>query len=48
MLEPILLSLRIASIATVFSFLSGRFFGLHIKQKNVPGKNFWKRSLPCP
>ena len=48
MLEPILLSLRIASIATVFSFFLGVFLAYILNKKNVPGKNFWETLITLP
>ncbi len=48
MLEPILLSLRIASIATVFSFLFGVLFAYILNKKNIPGKNFWETLITLP
>lgn len=48
MLEPILLSLRIASIATVFSFLFGILFAYILNKKKIPGKNFWETLITLP
>lgn len=48
MLEPILLSLRIASIATVFSFLSGVFLAYILNKRNIPGKNLWETLITLP
>ena len=48
MLEPILLSLRIASIATVFSFVFGVLFAYILNKKNIPGKNFWETLITLP
>lgn len=48
MLESILLSLRIASIATVFSFLFGVLFAYILNKKNIPGKNFWETLITLP
>ncbi len=45
MLEPILLSLRIAS---VFSFLFGVLFAYILNKKNIPGKNFWETLITLP
>lgn len=48
MLSPIILSLKIASIATVFSFLLGILFAYLINKKNIPGKNVWETILILP
>lgn len=48
MLAPIILSLKIASIATVFSLILGVFFAYLINKKNVPGKNIWETILILP
>ncbi len=48
MLSPILLSLRIATIATIFSFLLGVFFAYLINKRNIPGKNIWETILILP
>lgn len=48
MLSPILLSLKIASIATVFSFAIGIFLAYVINKKKVPGKNIWETIIILP
>ncbi|MGI6679172.1 MAG: molybdate ABC transporter permease subunit [Dehalobacterium sp.] len=48
MLFPIMLSLRIATIATVFSLILGVFFAYLINKKNIPGKNIWETLLILP
>lgn len=48
MLSPIILSLKIASIATVFSFVLGILFAYILNRKNVPGKNIWETVLILP
>ncbi len=48
MLSPILLSLKIATIATIFSFLLGVFFAYIINKKEIPGKNIWETILILP
>lgn len=48
MLSPIILSLKVATIATVFSFVLGIFFAYFIVKKNVPGKNIWETVLILP
>jgi molybdate transport system permease protein len=46
--SPIALSLKIASVATIFSFLLGNFFAYIINKKNIPGKNIWETVLILP
>jgi molybdate transport system permease protein len=46
--RPIWLSLKIASVATVFSFLLGIFFAYIINKRNIPGKNIWETVLIMP
>ncbi|MDR1246761.1 MAG: molybdate ABC transporter permease subunit [Clostridiales Family XIII bacterium] len=46
--SPIVLSLKIASVATIFSFLLGNFFAYIINKKNIPGKNIWETVLIMP
>lgn len=48
MLSPILLSLKIATIATGFSFVFGVFFAYILNKKSVPGKNIWETVLILP
>lgn len=48
MLSPILLSLKIASIATVFSFLLGVWFAYLLNKRHVPGKDLWETILILP
>ena len=48
MLEPIFLSLRIASIATVFSFFLGVFLAYILNKRKIPGKNFWETLITLP
>ena len=48
MLSPIILSLKIASIATIFSFVLGIFFAYIINKKNIRGKNIWETLLILP
>jgi molybdate transport system permease protein len=47
-LDPIILSLKIASVATVFSFLLGNFFAYVLNKKKIPGKNIWETVLIMP
>jgi molybdate ABC transporter, permease protein len=48
MLSPILLSLKIAAIATVFSFVLGVFFAYVLNRKKVPWKTVWETLLILP
>ncbi len=48
MLSPILLSLKIATIATIFSFVLGVFFAYILNRKKVPGKSIWETLLIMP
>lgn len=48
MLSPILLSLKIATIATIFSFVLGVFFAYILNKKKVPGKSIWETLLIMP
>lgn len=48
MLSPILLSLKIATIATIFSFVLGVFFAYILNRKAVPGKSIWETLLIMP
>ena len=48
MLEPIFLSLRITSIATVFSFFLGVFLADILNKRKSPGKNFWETLITLP
>jgi molybdate transport system permease protein len=45
---PVVLSLKIASVATLFSFLLGNFFAYVINKKRLPGKNIWETILIMP
>ncbi|MDR2771011.1 MAG: molybdate ABC transporter permease subunit [Clostridiales Family XIII bacterium] len=45
---PVILSLKIASVATVFSFLLGNLFAYIINKKKIPGKNIWETVLILP
>lgn len=48
MLSPIILSLKIALIATLFSSILGITFAYLINKKKVPGKNIWETLLILP
>ncbi len=48
MWSPIILSLKIASIATIFSFILGIFLAYIINKKNIWGKSLWETLLIIP
>lgn len=48
MLSVLGLSLKIASIATMFSFILGLFFAYFLNKKNIPGKNILETLLILP
>ena len=48
MFEPIILSLKVAFLATVIAFFLGVFFAYLLTKKNVPGKNIWETILILP
>lgn len=48
MFEPVILSLKVASIATIIAFFLGVFFAYLLTKKNVPGKNIWETILILP
>lgn len=48
MFEPVILSLKVASIATFVAFFLGIFFAWLLTKRNVPGKNIWETILILP
>lgn len=48
MLAPILLSLRVAVIATIFSFILGIFFAYLLNKRRIPARNLWETALTLP
>ena len=48
MFEPIILSIRVALVATAFAFFLGIFFAYLLTKKKVPGKNIWETILILP
>ncbi|MEI3517984.1 MAG: molybdate ABC transporter permease subunit [Clostridia bacterium] len=48
MFEPIILSVRVALLATVIAFFLGVFFAYLLTKKKVPGKNIWETILILP
>lgn len=48
MFEPVILSLKVAAIATVIAFFLGVFFAYLLTKKDIPGKNIWETVLILP
>ena len=48
MFEPIILSIRVALVATAIAFFLGIFFAYLLTRKKVPGKNVWETILILP
>ena len=48
MFEPILLSLKVASLATIFAFFFGILFAYLMTRKKIPGKSIWETLLTLP
>ncbi len=48
MISALVLSLKIALIATCFSFVLGLFFAYFLNKKKIPGKNIWETLLILP
>ena len=48
MFEPIILSVKVALIATVIAFFLGVFFAYLLTKRKVPGKNIWETILILP
>ncbi|HIU25466.1 MAG TPA: molybdate ABC transporter permease subunit [Candidatus Copromorpha excrementigallinarum] len=48
MFEPVILSFKVATIATIIAFFLGVFFAYLLTKKNVPGKNIWETILILP
>lgn len=47
-LQPILLSLKVATLATIVAFLIGTICAYIMVRKNIPGKNIWETILILP
>ena len=45
---PILLSLKVACIATIFSFFLGVGFAYFLNKRNPPGKSIWETLITLP
>lgn len=48
MLAPVVLSLKVAAIATIFAFILGVFFAYILTKKKVPFKSIWETILILP
>lgn len=48
MFDPVILSLKVAVIATIIAFFFGVFFAYLLTKKNIPGKNIWETILILP
>ena len=48
MIEPVILSVKVACLATFIAFFLGIFFAWIMTKKNVPGKNIWETILILP
>ena len=48
MFEPVILSLKVAAIATVIAFFLVVFFAYLLTKKDIPGKNIWETVLILP
>lgn len=48
MFEPVILSIKVALLATVIAFFLGVFFAYLLTKRNVPGKNIWETILILP
>ena len=48
MIEPVILSVKVACLATFIAFFLGIFFAWIMTKKNIPGKNIWETILILP
>lgn len=48
MFEPIVLSIKVASLATIIAFVFGILFAYLMTKKNIPGKSIWETLLTLP
>lgn len=48
MIEPIILSIKVALLATAIAFCLGVFFAYLLTKRNIPGKNIWETILILP
>lgn len=48
MFEPIVLSIKVAILATIIAFIFGMLFAYLMTRKNIPGKSIWETLLTLP
>jgi len=48
MLAPIILSIKVAMIATAIAFCLGTFFAYLLTKENIPGRNIWETLIIIP
>lgn len=48
MFEPIVLSIKVATLATIIAFIFGMLFAYLMTRKNIPGKSIWETLLTLP
>lgn len=48
MFAPVILSLKVALLATIIAFFLGTFFAYLLTKKNIPGKSIWETILILP
>ena len=48
MFEPIVLSIKVAILATIIAFVFGMLFAYLMTKKNIPGKSIWETLLTLP
>ncbi len=48
MLGPVLLSIKVACVATIFAFVLGMFFAYILTRKRILGKSIWETILILP
>ena len=48
MIEPVILSVKVAFLATFIAFFLGIIFAWIMTKKNIPGKNIWETFLILP
>lgn len=48
MFAPVVLSLKVAALATIIAFFLGTFLAYLLTKKNIPGKSIWETLLILP
>lgn len=48
MFTPVILSLKVAALATIIAFFLGTFLAYLLTKKNIPGKSIWETFLILP